>query len=190
MEDGFAAVNTQNYRGLFKHSAFSTTPLEASWFSEQCLDDGRIEHLLNISSGWVCKMQRCAVQGHDPKWGWLLHLCAFSSSYLSEKQLCLPLLISFCFATSAEGERLSLFSLWAWGHKSKFLPPLALDPKADCQWWQPSMGNTPWCAWFNGACEVCKAWSAPSAFTPHSDLHCFWLWSLRDTFHSLQSALQ
>lgn len=74
-------------------------------------------------------MQGCAVQGHNPKWAWLLHLCAFSSSYFSGRQLLLPLFISFCFATSAEGEMLSLFSLWAWSHKNKSLPPLALGQR-------------------------------------------------------------
>lgn len=44
----------------------------------------------------------CAVQGHNPKWARLLHLCAFSSFYFSERQLHLPLFISFCFTTSAE----------------------------------------------------------------------------------------
>lgn len=56
-------------------------------------------------------------------------------------------------------KRLSLFSLLAWGHKNKSFPPLALGPKADCQWWQPKVGKTPWCVWFNGACEVHKVWS-------------------------------
>lgn len=76
-EDGVAAVNTQNHRGLFKQGAFSTAPSETSWFSEQCLADGRIEHLLNTSPGWLCKRQGCAVQGHSPRWVWLLHFCAF-----------------------------------------------------------------------------------------------------------------
>lgn len=100
----------------------------------------------------------CAVQGQNPKWVWLLDLCAFNSCYFSEKNLHLPLLIFFCFTTSSEGEGLSFFSLWAWGHKNRSLPPLALGPKADCQWWPLGMGNI-WCAWFNGACEVHKAWS-------------------------------